>query len=261
VRFDFEGVREGKPVEGAAGMNHMLELGSGKFIPGYEEEMVGLKQGDEKTFDITFPKEYHAEDLAGKVVTFTVKVHEVREIVVPKLDDEFAKTIAQLDSLKALKDDIKQNLVAGKEEDYRKDYENAVLEKILKDVKLPVAKSLEDDQAHELEHQYERQIESSGMKLEDYLKVQGKDPNEFHQELHGEARRRIQSGLIIRDVVEKQKFTATLEEVEGNVEQMRMNYSDPKVLAELDKHEFRSDLANRMVTQKAVDWLCEQAKK
>lgn len=261
VRFDFEGVREGKPVEGAAGMNHMLELGSGKFIPGYEEELVGLKKGDEKTFDITFPEEYHAEDLAGKVVTFTVKVHEVREIVVPKLDDEFAKSMAQLDSLQALKDDIKQNLVAGKEEDYRKDYENAVLEKILKDVKLPVAKSLEDDQAHELEHQYEQQVESSGMKLEDYLKVQGKDPKAFHQELHDEARRRIQIGLIIRDVVEKQKFTATVEEVEGNVEQMRMNYSDPKVLAELDKYEFRSDLANRMVTQKAVDWLCEQAKK
>lgn len=261
VRFDFEGVREGKPVEGAAGMNHMLELGSGKFIPGYEEELVGLKAGDEKTFDITFPKEYHAEDLAGKVVTFAVKVHEVREIAVPKLDDAFAKSMAQMENVKELKDDVKKNLQAGKDEDYRKEYETAVLEKIVKEAKLPVAKILEDEQAHELEHQYEQQTEASGMKLEDWLKVQGKDPKAFHQELHDEARRRIQIGLIIRDVVEKQKFTATIDEIEENVEKMRMSYSDPKVMAELDKPEFKNDLANRMVTQKAVDYLCEQAKK
>lgn len=261
VRFDFEGVREGKPVEGAAGMNHLLELGSGKFIPGYEEELVGMKKGDEKTFDITFPKEYHAADLAGKVVTFTAKVHEVREIALPKLDDAFAKSLdMKFEKLADLKNDVRSNIQAGKDDDYRKTYETEVLEKVIKDTKLPVSKMLEDNQAHELEHQYENQVESSGMKLEDWLKVQGKDPKEFHEELHVEARRRIAIGLIVRDIIEKQKFTATVEEVTDSLEKMRMNYSDPKILAELDRDEFKNDLSNRIVTQKAVDWLCDQAK-
>lgn len=260
VRFDFEGVREGAPVEGAAGMNTLLELGSGKFIPGYEEELIGMKKGDEKTFDITFPENYHAEDLAGKVVTFTAKVHEVREIKLPKLDDEFAKKAAQMDSLKALKDDVRQNLSSAREDDYKKTYENAVLEEAMKQAKIPVSEMLEHEQAHELQHQYEHQVEASGMKLEDWLKVQGKDAKSFHDELHVEANRRISIGLIIRDVIEKQKFTATVAEVEDSVEKMRMSYSDPKILKELDSNEFKNDLANRIVTQKAVDWLCEQAK-
>ncbi|MFO0955103.1 MAG: trigger factor [Candidatus Saccharibacteria bacterium] len=260
VRFDFEGVREGSPVEGAAGQNTLLELGSGKFIPGYEDELIGMKKGDEKTFDITFPKEYHAEDLAGKVVTFTAKVHEVREKNLPKLDDSFAKTVAQMDSLQALKDDVRKNLVAGKDDDYKKEYENAVLEEAMKQIKLEVSPMLEHDQAHELEHQYEHQIASSGMKLEDWLKVQGKDEKSFHDELHVEARRRISIGLIIRDIIEKQKFNVTVDEVQDNLEKMRMSYSDPQILKQLDADEFKNDLANRMVTQKAVDWLCEQAK-
>lgn len=261
VRFDFEGVREGKPVEGAAGMNHLLELGSGKFIPGYEEELVGMKKGDEKTFDITFPEEYHAADLAGKVVTFTAKVHEVREIALPKLDDAFAKSLdMKFEKLADLKNDVKSNIQTGKDDDYRKTYETEVLDKVITETKLPVSKMLEDNQAHELEHQYEHQVESSGMKLEDWLKVQGKDPKEFHEELHVEARRRIAIGLIIRDIIEKQKFTATVDEVTDSLEKMRMNYSDPKILAELDRDEFKNDLSNRIVTQKAVDWLCDQAK-
>ncbi len=260
VRFDFEGVREGTPVEGAAGQNTLLELGSGKFIPGYEDQLIGMKKGDEKTFDITFPADYHAEDLAGKVVAFTAKVHEVREKNLPKLDDSFAKTVAQLDSLKALKDDVRQNLVAGKEDDYKKEYENAVLEEAMKQVKLEVSPTLEHDQAHELEHQYEQQIASSGMKLEDWLKVQGKDEKSFHDELHVEAKRRISIGLIIRDVIEKQKFNVSVDEVQDNLEKMRMSYSDPQILKQLDAEEFKNDMANRMVTQKAVDWLCEQAK-
>ncbi len=261
VRFDFKGVREGKPVEGAAGMNHLLELGSGKFIPGYEEELVGMKKGDEKTFDITFPEDYHAADLAGKVVTFTAKVHEVREISLPKLDDAFAKSLdMKFAKLADLKKDVKENIQAGKDEDYRKTYETEVLEKVIKATKLPISKMLEDNQAHELEHQYEKQVESSGMKLEDWLKVQGKDPKEFHEELHIEARRRIAIGLIIRDIIEKQKFSATVGEVTDSLEKMRTNYSDPKILAELDRDEFKNDLSNRIVTQKAVDWLCEQAK-
>jgi trigger factor len=261
VRFDFEGVREGQPVEGAAGMNHLLELGSGKFIPGYEEELVGMKKGSEKTFDITFPEDYHAADLAGKVVTFTAKVHEVREIVLPKLDDAFAKSLdMKFNKLADLKKDVKENIQIGKDDEYRKTYETEVLDKVIKETKLAVSKTLEDNQAHELEHQYEHQVESSGMKLDDWLKVQGKDPKEFHEELHVEARRRIAIGLIIRDIIEKQKFSASVGEVTDSLEKMRTSYSDPKILAELDRDEFKNDLSNRIVTQKAVDWLCDQAK-
>ncbi len=198
--------------------------------------------------------------MAGQTVTFTATVNEVRAIKLAKLDDTFAKRAAQLETLDALKEDIKQNLLLGKEEDSRKVYETAVLDAVIKASKLEVSEMLEHEQAHELEHDFEKQIESSGMKLDDWLKVQKKDAKDFHQELHVEARRRISIGLIIRDIIEKQKFNVTTAEVEEALAKMRENYSDPQIIKELDDPKFKNDLANRLVTQKAVDWLCHNAK-
>ncbi|MCC7543273.1 trigger factor [bacterium] len=261
VRMDFKGVREGTPVEGAAGQNSMLVLGSGRFIPGFEDEIVGMKKGDKKSFDITFPIDYHATDLAGKKVTFTVTVNEVREVETLKLDDEFAKKVGGFKKLNELKEDIRKNLQEGKDNEAGRAYEAAVLAQAVKQTKVVISELLEDEQYQEIKHELEEQVKSSGMELDDWLKIQKKDEKVFKQELHDEAKRRIGVGLIIRDVIEKQKFEIRVDEVQDQIEKMRMTYTDPEVLEHLDHDHFKNDVANRLLTQKAVDWLCEQAKK
>ncbi|MEI7818953.1 MAG: trigger factor [bacterium] len=260
VRMDFEGVREGNPVEGAAAQNSLLVLGSGRFIPGYEEELVGLKKGDKKSFDITFPKDYHASDLAGKVVTFSVTIHEVRSVKLLELNDDFAKKVGGFQKIDQLKDDIRTNLLEGKQSEIDKAYETEVLELAVKNAKVEISELLEDEQYHDLKHEMEEKVKSSGMELDDWLEVQKKKKDDFKEELHEEARRRIGVGLIIRDVIEKQKLVVAVDEVQDQLEKMRTTYSDPEVLKHLDHDHFRNDVANRLVTQKAVDWLCSQAK-
>jgi len=260
VRMDFEGTRDGGAVDGATGQNSLVVIGAGRFIPGFEDELIGLKKGDTKSFDITFPKEYHAADLAGAEVTFKVTLHEVRLIKQSELDDAFAKKVAGLDTLDALKADIRENLLESKAQEDDKAYESEVLTKALKETKLMISPVLEVDQYAELKADIEQQIKSSGMELDDWLKVQKKSTDEFEAELHQEAARRIGTGLIIRDIIEKQKITIAVDEVADQIEKMRMSYTDPETLKHLDHDHFKNDVANRLLTQKAVDWLCLQAK-
>lgn len=260
VRIDFEGTLAGELVEGAAAQNSMVVLGSGRMIPGFEEALTGLKKGDKKTFDVTFPKDYHATDLAGKKVTFDITLHEVREIKLPELTDAFAKEVANMASLDELKADIRQNLLQGREQEARKAYEAEVLAKAIDGAKLEISPLLESEQVAELENEYAEQVKSQGLEIKDWLKIQKKTEDEFKADLTTEARRRIGVGLIIRDIIDKQKLTVPVDEVETELERMRTSYTDPEVLKHLDHDHFKSDLANRIITQKAVDWLCDQAK-
>lgn len=260
LRIDFKGTQDGKAVAGAAAQNSMIVLGSGRLIPGFEDELTGLKKGDKKTFDITFPKDYHAIELAGQKVTFAIEVHEVREVEEIKLDDAFAKKVANMPKLENLTDDIRKNLQEGKEKDARQTYESAVLEAAIKNAKVEISPLLEEEQTQDLRNEYAEKVKSQGMELEDWLKVQKKSEEEFTAELGEESRRRIGVGLIIRDILEKQKITVTEDEVMNQLESMRTSYTDPEVIKHLDHDHFKNDLANRMVTQKAVDWLTEQAK-
>lgn len=261
VRMDFKGEMDGKAVDGAAGMNQMIIIGSGQFIPGFEEELIGLSKGDTKTFDIVFPKEYHAAELAGQKVTFTVTLHEVRKIELPKIDDAFAKKVADFKTLEELKDDIRKSLLEGKETEAKREYESQVLAEAVKHAKIEVSPILRAEQAQELQLDLENQAKSRGLELKDWLKMQKKSEEDLQKEVDTEADKRIGYGLVIRDVIDKQKFTATNGEIDAQIEQMRTSYSDPEVLKHLDHDHFRTDVNNRIVTQKAVDWLCEQAKK
>lgn len=260
LRIDFVGKKDGEAVEGAAAQNSMIVLGSGRLIPGFEDELIGMKKGDNKTFDITFPEDYHAPELAGQKVTFTIDVHEVREVEEVKLDDTFAKKVANMPKLADLKEDIRVNLQEGKAKDARQGYESAVLEETIKHTKLEISPILEEEQIQDLRNEYAEKVKSQGLELEAWLKVQKKTEDEFTAELTEEARRRIGVGLIIRDIIEKQKLTVEIEEVNEQLERMRTSYTDPEVIKHLDHDHFKNDLANRLVTQKAVDWLTEQAK-
>lgn len=260
VRLDFDGEMDGKPVDGAKGMNTMIVIGSNQFIPGFEDQLVGLKAKDKKTFTITFPKDYHATELAGQDVEFSVQVHEVREIKLPDLDDKLAKEIANFPTLDDLRDDIRKHLMEGKETEVKREYESAVLAEAVKNTKLEISPILESEQLEELQAEVDKQVRSQGLEMKDWLKIQKKTEADFTAELKAEAQKRIQIGLIIRDVIDKQKIVTQPEEVEIQIENMRTTYSDPEVLEHLDHDHFKQDVANRLITQRAVDWLCEQAK-
>ena len=146
--IDFEGFLDGKPFEGGKGENHSLELGSGSFVPGFEEQLIGMKAGDEKDIDITFPEDYHA-DLAGKAVVFKVKVHEVKEKEVPALDDEFAKDVSEFDTLKDLKADLKKKITEERQKAADRAFEDNLMEQVADNITADVPDAMVDNQAHQ----------------------------------------------------------------------------------------------------------------
>jgi trigger factor len=262
VRFDFEGTRAGKPVEGASAQNHVLTVGEGSFIPGFEENLIGLKDKDEKSFDVTFPKDYHAKDLQGAKVTFKVKINSVYEVSTPKVDDDFAMRAGNKKTVKELREDIEKVLGEQEAERTRKDYENEILKTIMASAKFELPKALVDQQKHTLEHEVEENLKNSGLDKKKYLEIQKRTEADFDKELTDEAKKRIQGALILRDVIGKQKITVGETELEQEIVRMGELYkSDPKIQEELTHDHFREDLRNHLLTQKAMAYLTEQASK
>lgn len=260
VMFDFEGVLDGQPVEGAAAKNHLLRLGEGQFIPGFEDNLVGLKKEDEKKFKVTFPKDYGKDDLAGKEVEFSVKMGEVTEIDLPKIDDKFAQEVGQFESVEKLRDDIELKLIDAGAKQAEKDYEDKVVAELIKKMKLEVSDILIDEQVHSLTHEVEDQLKSSGLSLDQYAAMSGKKEDDFKAEIRTEAQKRVTLGLVIRDIITRQNFTVDDMAVQNEITNLRAKYTDPKMLEELDHDHFKSDVATHLLSRQALSWLVDQAK-
>ena len=172
--IDFEGFLEGKPFEGGKGENYSLELGSHSFVPGFEEQIVGMKAGEEKDLDITFPEDYHA-DLAGKAVVFKVKVHEVKEKEVPALDDEFAKDVSEFDTLKDLKADLKKKITEERQKDADRAFEDALMEQVGANITADIPDAMIENQARQFLDNFKMQIAQQGIPYDQYMKMTGMD--------------------------------------------------------------------------------------
>jgi len=261
VKFDFSGVREGKPVEGAAATGHVMTIGEGSFIPGFEDNMLGLKTGETKTFTVTFPKEYHAEDLAGKDVEFTITIHTISSVDLPKLDNAWAKTVGPVQTLAELKAEVKNSLMQNKQTEANKEIENKVLESAIAQAKFDAPASLIEEQVSKLRSETEENLKNSGLDLEKYLQLQGQKPQAFEAQLKVEAEKRIKLGLVLRSVIETQKITVSEPEIDAELEHMRTHYTDPKLQEELTHNHFRDDLRNHLLTTKAIKVLTDAAVK
>lgn len=261
VTFDFTGVREGKPVEGASATNHVLVVGSKQFIPGFEENLLGLKKGDKKKFTVTFPKDYHAKDLAGRDVEFSVTINKVTEVDLPKMDDAWAKTVGPVKDLAALKSDIKGTLENQKQGEAIKSYENQVLEAAVNLAKFEVPASLVEEQAAKLRNETEENLKNSGLDIEKYLEIQKRSKADFEKELKTESEKRVKLGLILRHIIELQKLTVTDTEVSAEIEHLKEHYTDPKMLEELTHDHFKGDVRNHLLTTKAMGVLVAAASK
>ena len=262
VIIDFSGKdKDGEPVAGADGKDYPLTLGSKTFIPGFEENVVGMKPGDSKDFKVNFPKDYGVPALQNKPVTFSVTAKEINELIEPKQDDEFAKKVGPFSTLAELKADVKKQLVSEREWQAQKDYESELVQKITDKSKVDIPSSLIDEQLERLEEEEKRNLVYRGQTWQEHLDAEG-ITEEQHRERHRpEAEARVKAGLVLSAISEKEAIDVSPEELEQRLAELKTQYQDPAMQAQLNAPENRQDVAARILTEKTVAQLVNYAKK
>lgn len=257
VVIDFVGKREGEPFEGGSATDYTLTLGSNQFIPGFEEAIIGYKAGEEFDIPLTFPKDYHAESLAGIDVVFTVKLKAVKEVILPKLDDEFAKKAGPFKTVGELKKDIKRELESGKEREALDKFKEDLIDKLISVSEVPVPQILVDDQARSIEQDMTQNLAYQGRTLQDYLSSKKLTHNEWLQgEVKEAAEKRVQAGLVLSELSKVEKVTATDEELAAEVNKYQEQYGN-KSEQNFTTPEMQRQIANRLLTDKTIDRLAE----
>lgn len=261
VIIDFKGVDAKKqPIRGADGKDYPLLLGSGNFIPGFEDNLIGMKPEAEKTFDLTFPKDYGVQTLAGAKVTFTVTVKKVQEQSVPTVDDEFAAKAGPFKTVKELKDGIKSELTQERQTAAQQDLEGEIVKELANKSTLSVPDVLVQDQAERLMTELRQNLVYRGMTYEEYLEQLGKTDEDYQKEVvTPEAEQRVRAGLVLAEVADKEGIDVTPEELDMRMTLLKGQYQDPTMQAELDKPESRQNIASRMVTEKTIQKLVAYA--
>lgn len=255
--IDFEGFKDGVPFEGGKGENFSLELGSGSFVPGFEEQVIGMKAGEEKDLDITFPENYH-EDLAGKAVVFKVKVHEVKEKEVPAMDDEFAKDVSEFETLKELKDDTKAKITAEREQSAKIAFENALLEKVAGDIKADIPEVMIEEQCRRFLDEFKQRLQAQGIPYDQYCKMTGMDEAKFMEDGREPAVRQVKMDLAIAAIIKAENLDVTDEEIEEKYKSMAEQYG--MELDMLKKYLDAPTVRNQLLNEKAIAVVVDSAK-
>lgn len=260
VVLDYEGSIEGVIFDGGKAEKQSLEIGSSRFIPGFEEQLIGLSIGDESVIHVTFPEDYQAEELAGKEAQFKVLIHEIKMKEVPELDDEFAKDVSEFDTLDELKSDlrIKQEEAAREreEQELRTSVVRAVSDKVA--VNLPEA--VIQRQVDRLLQDFSYQMSSQGINLDLYYQMTGTTEDELRQHLRPDAERNIKDQLVLENITEMEKITATEEEVEQEIEKLAKQYGqDPDKFKETAAKHDKKIFEDNVVLRKTIDFLVENA--
>ncbi len=223
ANIDFEGFLDGTPFDGGKGENHDLEIGSGSFVPGFEDQLVGMSAGEEKDIDITFPEDYHA-DLAGKAVVFHVKVNAVKVKEVPAIDDEFAKDVSEFDTLAELKKDLKAKLTSEREEAAKQAFEDIAMNKVADGITADIPDAMVDDQAAAMVENFKRQIQSQGISYEQYMKMTNMDEKALAEQAHEPALRQVRMDLALAAIIKAESIEVTDEDVEAEYAKMAQQY-------------------------------------
>ncbi len=257
--IDFEGFVDGKAFEGGKGENYSLEIGSGSFIPGFEDQVIGMKIDEEKDINVKFPDEYFSKDLAGKDATFKVKVHEIKKKELPELDDEFAKDVSEFDTLKELKDSIKERLEKDNEQKAKYEKEDAIMKVITEGMKVDIPAGMIEAEVDNMVKDMEQRMSYQGLKLEQYLKMLNKTEAEFKKDYEPQAIQAIKSRLALEAIIKAEKIEVTEKEIKEKLEEMAKNYG--KTAEELEKNESIKDYIKQGIeSEKAINVLVENAK-
>lgn len=259
VVIDFEGFMDGVAFEGGAGDNHSLKLGSGTFIPGFEEQLVGVSAGEEKDVNVTFPEDYGAAELAGKPAVFKVKVHEVKATNTPELDDEFAKDVSETaDTLEDLKKELREKLEKEKSENAENAFKNAVVETAIKNMTVTIPDAMVEAQLDDIMQQYAMSMQQSGFSLEQYAQMMGTTVQGVRESQRASAMSQIQNTLLLEKVAEVENIEITDEQVEESYKQMAEQYEmeiekvKEYVPAEEIKRDQKFQKAMEIITDSAV---------
>ena len=254
ANIDFEGFEDGVPFEGGKGENHDLKLGSGSFVPGFEEQIVGMSAGEEKDINITFPENYHA-DLAGKAVVFHVKVNKVTETVVPAMDDEFAKDVSEFDTLDALKADIRAKAMERAQKNVQNEFETACIAKASENTSVELPNALIE---RELDTQMERfayQLQMGGYSMEQYAKMMGGDVKTMRNAFRPAAEKAAKESVTLEKIAEVENIAVTDEEIAAEIESLAKQYdlTVEKVKEMVPAEELTESLKTRKAVQIIVD--------
>jgi len=257
VTIDFTGTdsKTSEPIEGADGLDFPLLLGSNSFIPGFEDELVGLKPAGEKTFTLTFPADYGTTALQNRKVKFAVKVSKIQQLTEPKLDDAFASSIGPFKTVAELKTDIKKQLKAERQQEANRAFENELLLKIAAKTTVALPKTLIDEEIDRSEEEEKRNLVYRGQTWQEHLDAEGLDAEGHREKQREGAELRVKAGLILGEIAEKEKITVAPEELELRIQLLKGQYTDPAMLAELDKPENHPDIRNRILVEKTLDKL------
>lgn len=256
--IDFVGKKDGVAFEGGAGNDYPLTLGSNSFIPGFEEALVGLKAGDKKDVELTFPKEYHAKDLAGKKVVFEVTVKKVNAVTLPEVDDEFAAKVGPFTTAKELRDDIKREITAQKEREATDQLKDDLVKQLVGKSKVAVPGVLREDQIKSIEQDMQQNLMYQGMTLQQYFDSKGYADRDawVKGEAEEAADNRIKAGLVLAELSKELKIEATADELADSLNQYRQQYANqPDMAKRFDEPEVQREVANRLITEKTVDAL------
>lgn len=260
VLIDFLGKdSDGKEIPGAKGSNYPLVLGSKSFIPGFEEALVGVKAADEKTFEVTFPKDYHAKSLQNKKVSFSVTVHDIKEVVPSELSDAFAASVGPFKDVEELKADITTQLQFEKDREQTVTLENECVEKMLETSKVEIPEELVKEQVERMLADEKSQAVYRGQTFDELLSTLGQTEEEFITSLKPEAEKRIRIGVLLSEISKAEGIDASPEEVATRQQLLKSQYQDPGFRSELDKPEVLRDLRVRIVTEKTLTKMLEYA--
>jgi trigger factor len=258
--IDFKGMDEdNNPVAGAEGKDYPLVLGSKTFIPGFEENLIGAKAGQAKSFEVTFSKDYGVAALQSKKVAFSVEVKSISELQEPKADDNMAAKAGPFQTLAELKADIKKQLKSEKETQAETDQQNTLMARIVEKTQLEVPQKLVQDEIMRMEEQEKQNLAYRGQTWQEHLEAEGVTEDEHRERNHPEAVRRVKIGLVLSEIADKENLKITPEELELRMQTLRGQYQDPQMQAELNRPENIRDIEARLLTEKTIHKLTSYA--
>ena len=261
IKLDFDGSVDGVPFQGGKAENYPLTVGSGSFIPGFEDQLIGAKIGEEVTVNVTFPEDYHAEELKGKEAVFKCKVNEIKVKELPEADDEFAKDVSEFDTMAEYKEDIKKHLLEKKEADAKRNKERAAVAKAVENAQMDIPEAMINEQIRRMTDDFTRRIESQGITMEQYMQFTGMDTKKLADQMRPEALKRIQNSLVLEEIAKAENIQISDEKLDEEIGKLAANYKMEaaklkELMGDYEKEQMRNDLA----VQAAVELVRDSAK-
>ena len=257
--IDFEGFLDGNPFEGGKAEKHELEIGSNTFIPGFEDQVIGMKIDEEKDLNVTFPEDYFSKDLAGKPVVFKVKVHEIKHKELPKMDDEFAKDVSEFDTLEELKNSIKEKIQKENDDKAKYETEDNAIKAVCDAVELEIPSGMIETEVDNMVKDVEQRLQYQGLTLEQYYALSGKPEAVMRDEMKETAEKNVKSRLVIEAIIKAEDIKPEDKEVEEKLKEMAKNYK--KTEEEMLQNTYLKDyITENMKVEKAIQFVIDNAK-